>query len=247
LASDVQTKEESFFRETFSVIIQALILALILRTFLFQPFNIPSGSMKPTLLVGDYVFVSKFSYGYSRYSFPFGPDIFEGRIWEGTPQRGDVVVFKFPPDTSKDYIKRLIGLPGDKVQMRNGTLYLNGEAVKREAAGNFTHRSDFGRQETARIFKETLPNGVTYQTLDFGLSPSADNTPEYEVPQGHYFFMGDNRDNSSDSRFDVGMVPAQMLVGKAQVIFLSLQDGASAWQIWRWPFDMRWGRIFSGL
>ncbi len=246
MATSTEVKEENVLRETVSVVVQALILALILRTFLFQPFNIPSGSMKPTLLVGDYVFVSKFSYGYSRYSFPFGPNLFSGRVWEGIPERGDVVVFKFPPDPSKDYIKRLIGLPGDKVQMRDGVLYLNGSAVKREAGGSFSGVTNYGREFTAPIYIETLPNGATYQTLDIERS-GADNTAEFQVPEGHYFFLGDNRDDSRDSRFDVGMVPAEMLVGKAQVIFLSLQNGASAWQIWRWPLDMRWGRIFSGL
>ncbi len=244
--STTKAKPESSWGETFSVIVQALILALILRTFLFQPFNIPSGSMKPTLLVGDYIFVSKYSYGFSRHSFPFGPPIFEGRIWEGQPERGDVVVFKYPPDPSKDYIKRVIGLPGDKVQLRDSVIYINGEAVERTEEGTFTDRN-FGANVTVPIFKEQQDSGRRYDTIDIQPGNLPDNTPVFEVPEGHFFFLGDNRDNSADSRFDVGMVPADHLVGKAQIIFLSLKDGASAWQIWRWPTDMRWSRIFTGL
>ena len=240
------SKDENVWWETFSIIVQALILALVLRTFLFQPFNIPSGSMKPTLLIGDYIFVSKYSYGYSRHSFPFSPPLFSGRIWEGVPQRGDVVVFKLPNDTSKDYIKRLIGLPGDKVQLVDSVVYINGEPVKRIQNGSFTDRDrSIGR--TVPEFEETMPNGKSYKTIDVDVGNLSDNTRVFEVPEGHYFFMGDNRDNSSDSRFDVGMVPAELLVGKARIIFLSLADGAAAWQLWRWPTEMRWGRIFTGL
>ncbi len=233
--------------ETISVVIQALLLALVLRTFLFQPFNIPSGSMKPTLLVGDYIFVSKFSYGYSRYSLPFGPNLFEGRIWGSDPERGDVVVFKYPSDTSKDYIKRVIGLPGDTVQLRNSVIYINNEPVPREQMGTYSETVR-GTEQTVPIYVETL-GGESYGTLDIDTQPGnpVDNTKVFAVPEGHYFFLGDNRDNSADSRYDVGFVPAENLVGKAQVIFLSLEDGAAAWQIWRWPLDMRWSRLFSGI
>lgn len=244
VATATSTKEENPIWETVSVVIQALLLALILRTFLFQPFNIPSGSMKPTLLVGDYIFVSKFSYGYSRHSFPFSPNLFDGRIWGSDPERGDVVVFKFPRDTSKDYIKRVVGLPGDKVQLRDSVVYVNGKAAGRVPKGSFTdERSNI----TVPIYEETQENGASYSTIDTQPGNLADNTPVFDVPEGHYFFMGDNRDNSSDSRYEVGMVPAANLVGKAQVIFLSLKDGSPAWQIWKWPSDMRWGRLFSGL
>ncbi len=243
-----QKKEENAFWETFSIVVQALLLALVLRTFLFQPFNIPSGSMKPTLLVGDYIFVSKFSYGYSRYSLPFGPNLFSGRIWASEPERGDVAVFKFPPDPSKDYIKRVIGLPGDKIQLKESVVYVNGKAVKRERKGEFTEKT-LGVERSVPNFVETLDTGRVYSTLDINTQPGnvVDNTPVFEVPAGHYFFLGDNRDNSLDSRFDVGFVPAENLVGKAQVIFLSLDDGAAAWQIWRWPTSMRWSRIFDGI
>ena len=244
MASKTKDKEEGVVWETVSVVLQALLLAVILRTFLFQPFNIPSGSMKPTLLVGDYIFVSKWSYGYSRHSLPFSPNIFSGRIWGSDPERGDVVVFKYPNDTSKDYIKRIIGLPGDKVQLQKSVVMINGQAVPRVKQGQFT---DEGSNVTVPIFVETQANGKSYETIDIQPDNYADNTPVFVVPDGHYFFLGDNRDNSADSRFDVGMVPAENLVGKAQVMFLSLKDGAAAWQIWNWPTGMRWDRIFNGL
>ena len=244
MASTTQTKGENVVWETVSVIIQALLLALVLRTFLFQPFNIPSGSMKPTLLVGDYIFVSKWNYGYSHHSFPFSPNLFSGRVWGSDPVRGDVVVFKYPNDTSKDYIKRLIGLPGDKVQLKDSVIFINGEPVPRSQKGDFT---DDGVSASVPVFVETLQSGRVYETIDVDPGNYADNTPVFEVPDGHYFFMGDNRDNSADSRYDVGMVQAENLVGKAQVIFLSLENGASAWQIWKWPTQMRWDRLFTGL
>lgn len=246
MATTAKAKDDNVVRETFSVIIQALLLALVLRTFLFQPFNIPSGSMKPTLLVGDYIFVSKFSYGFSRYSMPFGPNIFSGRIWGSDPARGDVVVFKYPPDPSKDYIKRVIGLPGDKVQLTDSVVIVNGQSFERVQKGTFSERA-YGTERSVPIFRETADNGASYQTIDIQPGNLPDNTRVFEVPEGHFFFLGDNRDNSADSRFDVGMVPAENLVGKAQVIFLSLENETPAWQIWRWPTDMRWGRLFSGL
>lgn len=244
MANTSISKEANPVWETVSILIQALLLAVVLRTFLFQPFNIPSGSMKPTLLVGDYIFVSKYSYGFSRHSFPFSPPLFEGRIWGADPERGDVVVFKFPSDTSKDYIKRVVGLPGDKVQLRDSVVYVNDVAAGRVQKGTFT---DGTGGVSVPIYEETQSNGASYATIDTRPGNLADNTPVFEVPEGHFFFMGDNRDNSSDSRYEVGMVPAVNLVGKAQVIFLSLEDGTPAWQIWKWPSDMRWGRLFTGL
>ncbi len=246
MASKSKTKSESTIGETVSVVIQALILALILRTFLFQPFNIPSGSMKPTLLIGDYIFVSKFSYGFSRYSFPFGPNLFSGRIWASQPERGDVIVFKYPPDPSKDYIKRVVGLPGDKVQLQDSVVLVNGRPVGRAQKGVFTEISR-GESISVPIFVETMENRATYETIDIEPGNLPDNTRVFEVPQGQYFFLGDNRDNSADSRFDVGMVPEENLVGKAQIIFLSLDNETPAWKIWQWPTQMRWSRIFKGL
>ncbi|MEJ1158574.1 signal peptidase I [Prosthecomicrobium sp. N25] len=236
------------FGETVKVIIHALILALLVRTFLFQPFNIPSGSMKSTLLVGDYLFVSKYSYGYSRYSFPFGIVPFSGRVWSAEPKRGDVIVFKQPHD-GQDFIKRLIGLPGDRIQMKAGRLYINGEAVKREPAPDFTETNAFGAQFRVKRWHETLPNGVTYDTLDLYDNGPADNTPEYLVPAGHYFMMGDNRDNSTDSRVldAVGYVPFENLIGRAEILFFSIEEGSAVWQVWKWPWSIRWSRIFGTL
>ena len=233
--------------ETVKIIIQALLLALVVRTLLFQPFNIPSGSMKSTLLVGDYLFVSKYAYGYSRFSLPFGLHLFNGRIWSKPPERGDIVVFKLPRDDSTDYIKRVIGLPGDRIQVRGGVLYLNDVEVPRVQEGTF---DDDGF--TYKRFRETLPNGVSYLTLDRDANGLEDNTQVFEVPPNSYFMMGDNRDNSTDSRVPpasggVGYVPFDNLVGRAEVIFFSVQEGEPAWQIWNWPQTVRWDRLFKVL
>lgn len=245
MSTESEKKQKSTIGETISVIIQALIIALVLRTFFFQPFNIPSGSMKSTLLVGDYLFVSKYSYGYSKHSFPFSPNLFSGRIWEGKPERGDVAVFKFPPNPSLDYIKRVIGIPGDKIQVINGVLHINGEAVKRERVENYLDES--GNSLPVPAYRETLPNGVSYMTLDVNANGIGDNTRVFEVPPGHYFMMGDNRDNSEDSRFTVGFVPLENFVGKAEVIFFSIANGSAALALWKWPQDLRFNRIFKGI
>ena len=237
-------KKSGGLGETFSVIIQALLLALVIRTLLFQPFSIPSGSMRPTLLEGDYLFVTKWAYGYSRYSLPFGPDIFSGRIWGSEPKRGDVVVFKFPPDPSVDYIKRVIGLPGDKIQMKNGQLFINDVGVPRVKTGQIENPDITEVPQPVDVYRETLPNGVSYDTLDLTPNSIGDNTREWTVPPGHYFMMGDNRDNSSDSRFTVGFVPAENLVGRANLIFFSIAGKASPLEIWKWPSLMRADRLF---
>lgn len=239
------SKKSGGVGETVSVIIQALLLAMVIRTVLIQPFSIPSGSMRPTLLEGDYLFVTKWAYGYSRHSLPFSPNLFSGRIWGAEPQRGDVVVFKYPPNPSLDYIKRVIGLPGDVVQMREGVLHINGEPIPREMIGVV---EDVDITELARpveVWRETMPNGVTYDTLDLTPNSIGDNTRAFEVPQGHFFMMGDNRDNSTDSRFSVGYVPYDHLVGRANIIFFSMSGGASPLEIWRWPSEVRFGRIFN--
>jgi len=341
--------------ETIKIVIQALFLALLVRTFLFQPFNIPSGSMKDTLLINDYLFVSKYAYGYSRYSFPWGLDLvrllsyrpakdeiaevflpgestprkvkvlavpgevvalqedgavdvkssgaqnaraqypvpvnkyyvvnedgtpfnygkaFEDillsnndlpirfmpvewfakygpRIWATMPKRGDVVVFKLPRDDSTDYIKRVIGLPGDKIQMIHGILQINGEPVKWVRDGDYVTRDAFGAETKIERYRETLPNGVSYETLDMNPNGFEDNTPVFVVPHGEFFMMGDNRDNSTDSRVPpsggVGYVPFENLVGRAEVIFFSVDEDAAAWEFWKWPWSVRWERLFKLL
>ncbi|NWG22820.1 MAG: signal peptidase I [Pseudorhodoplanes sp.] len=240
-------RKESGFGETVRVIIHALIIALVIRTFLFQPFNIPSGSMKETLLVGDYLFVSKYSYGYSHYSIPFSPPIFSGRILGSPPDRGDIVVFRLPKDDSTDYIKRVIGLPGDRIQMIGGVLHINGVPVKRERLEDYIETEEGERATRVKRWRETLPNGVSYTTLDLVDNGFYDNTQEYHVPPGSYFMMGDNRDNSTDSRVlsQVGYVPFENLVGRAQIIFFSVAEGARAWQVWLWPWTVRWNRLFT--
>lgn len=246
MAEQTSSKESGGFSEILSIVVQALLLAVVVRTLLFQPFSIPSGSMKPTLLVGDYLFVNKFSYGYSRFSIPFSPNIFSGRIWEGKPERGDIAVFKLPHNTEIDYIKRVIGLPGDKIQVIEGLLHINGTPVKREKSGTYHDDTSFSRAEVP-IYVETLPNGVSYQTLDLSPRSEGDNTKVFEVPADHYFMMGDNRDNSLDSRFEVGYVPLENFVGPASMVFFSVKNDTHPLAIWKWPQDMRFNRLLKGL
>jgi len=244
VSEKVEAKPNALW-ENIKVIIQALILAMVIRTVLFQPFTIPSGSMMPTLLVGDYIFVNKFAYGYSKYSLPFSPDIFSGRLFGSDPKRGDIVVFRFPPNPEVDYIKRCVGLPGDHIQVTDGVLYVNGKPVPKVADGTFTSDYKLDPGADVPVFRETLDNGKTYDTLDQSPVSRGDNTREFIVPEGHYFMMGDNRDNSLDSRFDVGFVPAENLVGRASVIFFSLGNDTSFREIWKWPTNMRWDRLFK--
>ena len=234
--------------ETVKTIVYALLIALVIRTFLFQPFNIPSGSMEATLLVGDYLFVEKFSYGYSRNSFPFSFPPFHGRVFGSGPTQGDVVVFKMPNPASEhfmeDYIKRVIGVGGDKVQMIDGVLYLNDKAVPKVRAADYIERDEFGIVRHVPQFKETLPNGKSYLVLDRETT-AFDNTQPYVVPAGEYFMMGDNRDNSDDSRGDVGYVPAENLVGRAELRFFSIDESAIWYEPWTWPGAIRFSRMFT--
>ena len=243
-------KEEGGLWETIKVVIQALLIAVVVRTALFQPFNIPSGSLIPTLLVGDYLFTSNYSYGYSRYSIPFGPPLFSGRLWGSEPKRGDISVFKLPKDNSTDYIKRVIGLPGDKIQVVEGILQINGKAVQRERIADYETSDAFGRTIAVPQYQETLPNGVSHRIIERdGDRGYWDNTYVYTVPAGHFFMMGDNRDNSTDSRDEssVGFVPFENLVGRAEIIFFSIDENASAWKIWEWPWTVRWNRLLRPI
>lgn len=228
----------------------AILLALLIRTFLYEPFNIPSGSMRPTLEVGDYLFVYKPAYGYSRYSFPFGLAPFTGRVFnEGKePQRGDVVVFKLPSNPAIDYIKRIVALPGERVQIINGRLYINREIVPREPVG-LKRIEEGGRLITAMEYIETLPDGTMHSIYEESDDHPLDNTDEYVVPENHYFALGDNRDNSQDSRvLDlVGYIPLENIVGRASFIFFSTNSYANLAEIWKWPKTIRYERLFQTI
>ncbi|MDZ7713279.1 MAG: signal peptidase I [Rhodovibrio sp.] len=232
------------FGETLRTVIYAVLIALVIRTFAYEPFSIPSGSMIPTLLVGDYLFVSKYAYGYSRFSLPLGLPLFDGRIMADAPERGDVAVFKLPADNSTDYIKRVIGLPGDRIQVVDGILHINGEPVEREKV-----RETTVGQASVTVYRETLPNGESHLIRERGDDSFFDDTPVYEVPAGHYFMMGDNRDSSQDSRAlqRVGYIPFENLVGRAEVVFFSHDGSAAIWEVWNWPTAIRYGRLLDGI
>jgi signal peptidase I len=267
----VMAKPESgSLRETWELaktLFWAIVIAIFVRTFAFEPFNIPSGSMIPTLLIGDYLFVSKTAYGYSKYSFPWGLAPFEGRVWEGAPKRGDVVVFRPPGDPETDFIKRVIGLPGDRIQMKQGVLYINDQAVERKRIADFQYTTPgdpVGRPVAQYL--ETLPGGVTHPVIETqGDTGQYDNTPVYVVPQGDYFMMGDNRDNSNDSRVwrgfmppapdqeisdpalldKVGFVPSQNLIGPAKILFWSYDDSFKFTNPITWVTALRWQRLLN--
>ena len=241
-------RKEGGVGEFIRLLVHAGIIALVIRTFLFQPFNIPSGSMKATLLVGDYLFVSKYSYGYSHYSLPLSPNLFSGRIGDfGKPERGDIVVFRLPKDdTHRLHQARDRAAGRHDPDDRRHPQHQRQAGAERERIEDFIDEDESGRPTKVRRWKETLPNGVSYTTLDLPYNLQADNTEVYHVPPDHYFMMGDNRDNSTDSRFpQVGYVPFENIVGRAQIIFFSVHEGERAWEIWRWPFSVRWSRLFT--
>ncbi len=240
--------------DTVKTVVYAVLIALVIRTVAVEPFNIPSGSMIPTLLVGDYLFVSKFSYGYSHFSLPFAPDIFSGRILATMPKRGDVAVFKLPRDPSIDYIKRIIGLPGDRIQVRGGQLYVNDmqTPVPRRLVGDYTVEGD-GPQMVDKEYIETLPppppGGKAHPIIKEFDQGGMNDTEVYTVPPGDVFAMGDNRDNSEDSRYmnAVGFIPIENLVGRAEFIFFSIDATDPWWEFWMWPFEIRWSRLLMGI
>lgn len=259
MTADEDSRSSSGLWEIIRTVIYALLIAFVFRTVLFQPFSIPSGSMKSTLLIGDYLFVSKYSYGYSKYSLPLGSRLPSfGRVFSSEPERGDVIVFRNPTQNQDDYIKRLVGLPRDRIQVRNGRLFINEVEVDVKRAGDFIEpiqriagntqqcitrdRSNATAAVCAKqAFVETLPNGKSYTILNAGLT-RFDNTGVFVVPDGHYFFMGDNRDNSQDSRSpQLGFVPFEYLIGRAEFILVS-SDGAF-WEVWKWRFD----RFFKSI
>jgi signal peptidase I len=235
--------------ENIKTIFYALIIALIIRTFLFQPFYIPSSSMEPNLLIGDRIFVTKYSYGYSKHSLPFSPNIFNERIFKKKPKRGDVIVFKTPYDNRTDYIKRLIGIPGDEIQFINGEIYLNKKKINREI--NKSSLVINCGEDTYKVnsYKETLPENETYNAV-YNSSNTMINSDLYVVPPKHYFFMGDNRDCSKDSRFlsSVGYVHFNNLVGKAQIIFFSNdKKKGSFFKFWKWHKTIRFERLLKKI
>ncbi len=229
-------KDDLFSLETVKLVLSVVVIAVAIRSLAYEPFNIPSSSMKPTLLIGDYLFVSKLSYGYSRYSFPFALVPISGRVFNDAPERGDVAVFRKPTDPSVDFIKRIVGLPGERIRVTAGVLHINDQPVKRRRIEDYLLTENNRRPRRVAQYLETLPNGVQHRILETdGDGGFLDNTPEFVVPDGHYFMMGDNRDNSTDSRRpSVGFVPIENFIGRAEIIFFS-RDG------WKIRFD----RLFT--
>jgi signal peptidase I len=263
-AMEVKTKEkdEDDIIELVKAMAVAAAIALLIRSFAFEPFNIPSGSLLPTLQIGDYLFVEKYAYGYSKYSFPFDLINFDGRIFGAQPKRGDIAVFRQPKKTGIDYIKRIIGLPGDKIQVKEGILYINDKGVMRDFRNAETITDD-GRTALYKRYIETLPNGVQHYIYEISDDGRYDNTPEYTVPDGAYFAMGDNRDSSLDSRAqdELGFVPAENLIGRAWFIFFSTEGAGNkcdrqgdfaavaslGCKLVEWPQAVRYSRFFKNV
>lgn len=242
------SEKNSSLKENIITIVLAIFIALIIRSFWLEPFRIPSGSMYPTLQVGDYLFVSKYTYGYSRYSFPAGLPLFKGRIFYSEPQRGDIVVFKFPKNPHTDFIKRIIGLPGDTIQVKEGRLYINGEQIERKEKERYIIDEYVGVPEFYHQYEETLPEGKVHRIIEMSDEERiVDDTEEFIVPEDSFFVMGDNRDRSDDSRISVGFVPKENLVGKARFIFFSHSDKGSLIKPWTWFNAIRWKRFFKGI
>ena len=242
----MKSKNKNNILDNIKTLIYAILIAFFIRTFILQPFTIPSGSMLPNLLVGDYLFVSKYSYGYSRYSLPFSPNIFEGRIFKKQPKRGDVVVFRLPKDPSIDYIKRIIGLPGDEIIIVNGTIYINDGVIEQAQSKN--RDKYFSDYPKGSLLIEKIPQ-KSYNILNFEDNGIGDNTGVYVVPKDHYFFMGDNRDNSLDSLFldQVGYVSYDNLIGRAEFLFFSSDKSIPLWKFWQWHKKFRADRIFKKI
>lgn len=244
--------------ETFVVVVEALLIAIVLRSFLYQPFSIPTASMQQTLMIGDYFVANKFVWGYGKHSFSLGRygDFalldFElpinNRIFGREPNRGDIAVFR-PVPQNMEYIKRVVGLPGDRIQVKEGRLYINGTIVEREEIGKTQDTDSNGDTREATVYRETFPEGTTHLIQEISDNAPLDNTPEYVVPAGHYFMMGDNRDRSADSRVlsQVGYVPAVNLIAKAEARFFSIKDNLPPWQLWQWPANVRWDRMFQSV
>ena len=243
-----KSKSNNSIKELFKTLLIAGSIAIFFRSIFFEPFNIPSGSMIPSLLVGDYLFVSKYSYGYSKYSFPFGVVPITDRIFEKSPKRGDIIVFRKPGDETIDYIKRLVALPNDTVQVKNGVLYINKKMVDRTKSNVGIMKNNFGDEKIFTQYRETFDGLNFHEIIEASDQDLFDDTIEFKVPDNHFFFMGDNRDNSRDSRSpEVGFVPKRNLIGKAQIIFFSHNSSASIFEFWKWHKAIRFSRIGKAI